>query len=98
MDPKTLKHKSASATTNEISQQFYWKTILRDAKQYVSNCNCSKRPMVESHKSSTLIKVNKTWNKLLCCLHGPFPTANGELKVVFKNPSYISFTVYITNC
>ena len=89
-DISSQKHRSASITAREISQQFYWKTILRDTKEFVANCeHCSRNPPTSSailadengkRKGLLLTKNNKVWSKIYFCIHGPYPTANGELK------------------
>ena len=62
--------------------------MLRDTKEFVATCEyCSRNPPAiladeigKRKEGELLTKNNKVWSKIYFCIHGPYPSANGELK------------------
>ena len=60
LDHSTGFHKSIEDTISDIQQQFFWKAIPVDAKEYVKNCqDCCQ-------------DLSSTWSQLELVTHGPF--------------------------
>ena len=60
-------HKSIDETVSDIQQQFFWKGILLETKDFVKSCqDCQAIP----HQSSS------AWSQLELVIHGPFSVEN----------------------
>ena len=60
-------HKSVDETVSDIQQQFFWKGILSETREFVKNCqDCQAVP----HPSSS------AWSQLELVTHGPFSVEN----------------------
>ena len=65
-------HKSAVDTANSIQERYFWKSVLKDAKDFVSSCDVCRHEHTAENE--------KVWFNLKLVIHGPYPTSSGELK------------------
>ena len=76
-------HPSVNQTYKLIGDRFWWKSMKRDVKQYVSSCHAcqlANKPTTErtDGRSLTPTETDRPWEKVGLDLLGPFPTTGRD--------------------